>query len=115
MIEKESRPAQHASGRNSGVLHSGVYYQAKSLKAHLCVQGNQRLREYCGARGIAMNDHGKVIVAREARDLPMLDELENLRKPYVDQPLPLSGTRRECMAEILPTVLKSIAYVFIVE
>jgi hypothetical protein len=45
----------------------------------------------------------------------MLDELEKLRKPYVDQPLPLSSTRRECMAEILSTVLKSIASVFIVE
>ena len=45
LIEKESSPGQHASGRNSGVLHAGVYYKAGTLKARLCVEGNRRMRE----------------------------------------------------------------------
>jgi len=75
VIEKEPSAALHASGRNSGVLHAGVYYQAGSLKARLCVSGNQRMRAYCRERGLPINECGKVIVARTVEDLPALDEL----------------------------------------
>lgn len=75
VIEKEPEAGRHASGRNSGVLHAGVYYAAGSLKARLCVEGNRRMREYCLARGIPMTDKGKVIVARHDGDLPVLQEL----------------------------------------
>ena len=75
VIEKESSAGQHASGRNSGVLHAGVYYKAGTLKARLCIEGNRRMREYCRMKGIPLNDNGKVIVARTAAELPALREL----------------------------------------
>ena len=75
VIEKEPLPGQHASGRNSGVLHAGVYYKAGTLKAQLCVEGNRRMREYCVAKRIPINDSGKVIVARSEKELPALREL----------------------------------------
>ena len=75
VLEKEATAALHASGRNSGVLHAGVYYKAGTLKARLCVEGNRRLRAYCQEKAILLNDHGKVIVARTEAELPALREL----------------------------------------
>ena len=75
VIEKESCPGRHASGRNSGVLHAGVYYKAGSLKARLCVDGNRRMRGYCREKGLPINDNGKVIVAQHSKELPALQEL----------------------------------------
>jgi len=75
VIEKETSAGQHASGRNSGVLHAGVYYKAGTLKARLCIEGNRRMREYCRMKGIPLNDNGKVIVARTSAELPALREL----------------------------------------
>jgi len=75
VIEKEKSAGQHASGRNSGVLHTGVYYTAGSLKARLCVEGNRRMREYCLANRLPMVDKGKVIVTRHEGELLALREL----------------------------------------
>lgn len=75
VIEKEPSPGRHASGRNSGVLHAGVYYKAGTLKARLCVEGNRRMREYCLAKSIPLNENGKVIVARSTEELQSLQEL----------------------------------------
>jgi L-2-hydroxyglutarate oxidase LhgO len=75
VIEKEPAAGLHASGRNSGVLHAGVYYKAGTLKARLCVEGNRRLRAYCREKSIPLNDYGKVIVARSAMELAPLREL----------------------------------------
>jgi len=75
VLDKEVSPGRHASGRNSGVLHAGVYYKAGTLKARLCVDGNRRMREYCRAHHIPMNEQGKVIVARRESELPVLSEL----------------------------------------
>jgi L-2-hydroxyglutarate oxidase LhgO len=75
VIEKEALAGYHASGRNSGVLHTGVYYTAGSLKARLCVEGNRRMREYCLDKRIPMTDKGKVIVTRHEDELPTLHEL----------------------------------------
>jgi L-2-hydroxyglutarate oxidase len=75
VIEKEPSPGRHASGRNSGVLHAGVYYKAGTLKARLCVDGNRRMREYCLAKSIPLNQNGKVIVARSPEELRSLREL----------------------------------------
>jgi L-2-hydroxyglutarate oxidase len=75
VIEKELLPGQHASGRNSGVLHAGVYYKAGTLKARLCVEGNRRMRDYCVSKRIPLNESGKVIVARGENELPALQEL----------------------------------------
>ena len=75
LIDKEVSCGEHASGRNSGVLHAGFYYTADSLKANLTKDGNKRLTEYCTERGLAINRCGKLVVAKNADELPVLDEL----------------------------------------
>lgn len=76
VLEKEDRPGRHASGRNSGVLHSGLYYPAGSLKARICAAGAREMADYCEARGLSLRRIGKVLVPTEARDAPQLDLLE---------------------------------------
>ncbi len=75
VIEKESKCGSHASGRNSGVLHAGFYYTADSLKARFTRDGNRAMTAYCEERGLRINRCGKLVVARDAADLPGLDEL----------------------------------------
>jgi len=74
-IEKEARYGDHASGRNSGVLHAGFYYTANSLKARLTRDGNRRLTEFCAENKLGINRCGKLVVAKNADELPVLDEL----------------------------------------
>jgi (S)-2-hydroxyglutarate dehydrogenase len=75
IIEKEPELGRHASGRNSGVLHAGVYYAPDSMKAKSCLNGNFLMRAYCKEQGLPLLENGKVIVARTTRELPALDEL----------------------------------------
>ena len=88
LIEKEADCGLHASGRNSGVIHAGFYYSADSLKARLTRMGNQALRAYCLEKKIPVLACGKIVVARDAADLPQLDEL--LRRGAVNG-VPLQG------------------------
>jgi (S)-2-hydroxyglutarate dehydrogenase len=76
ILEREAAVARHQTGSNSGVIHAGIYYEPGSLKARLCVEGASMLYAYCEARGIAVERCGKVIVARDARELTRLDSLE---------------------------------------
>jgi len=75
VLEKEHAAGEHASGRNSGVLHAGFYYTADSLKARFSRVGNTRMRAWCGARGLRLACTGKLVVARDAGELAGLDEL----------------------------------------
>ncbi|HTL59446.1 MAG TPA: L-2-hydroxyglutarate oxidase [Candidatus Limnocylindrales bacterium] len=75
LLEKEKECGLHASGRNSGVIHAGFYYTADSLKARFTREGNRILTEYCEAKKIPVNRSGKLVVARDANELPQLDEL----------------------------------------
>ncbi len=75
IIEKETEPGSHASGRNSGVLHAGFYYTADSLKAKLCRDGNFAWRQYSEEKGLTINHCGKLVVARNKEELNGLDEL----------------------------------------
>lgn len=75
LIEKESACGAHASGRNSGVLHAGFYYSPDSLKAKFTKLGNERMTAYCEQKSIPLNRCGKLVVAKDASDLPSLDEL----------------------------------------
>ena len=62
IVEKENKLGLHSSGRNTGVLHAGLYYKPGSLKAKVCVDGARRLRDWVKDRNIALNICGKVIV-----------------------------------------------------
>lgn len=75
IIEKEPELGRHASGRNSGVLHAGIYYSPDSLKARSCLNGNFLMRTYCKEKGLPLLEKGKVIVARSEAELATLDEL----------------------------------------
>lgn len=76
VLEKEADVAVHQTGRNSCVIHSGVYYAPGSQKAELCVRGRDLLLRFCDEAAIPYEICGKVIVAVEERELPRLDELE---------------------------------------
>ncbi len=75
VLEKERRLAAHQSGRNSGVIHSGIYYAPGSLKARLCAEGRRLMLDYCREKGVAVKVCGKVVVAVEPAELPRLEEL----------------------------------------
>jgi (S)-2-hydroxyglutarate dehydrogenase len=76
VVEKEHAIALHQTGRNSCVVHSGVYYPPGSLKARLCTAGRLLLREYCEEKGIPYDECGKLIVAADSSELPGIDELQ---------------------------------------
>src|SRR5436853_1224275 len=75
LLEKEPACGLHASGRNSGVIHAGFYYSADSLKAKFTRMGNEALTRYCEEKKIPLNKCGKLVVAKDERDLLQLDEL----------------------------------------
>lgn len=75
LIEKEPSCGEHASGRNSGVLHAGFYYTADSLKARFTVDGNKDLTRYCEQKNIPINKCGKLVVAKTEQEHATLDEL----------------------------------------
>jgi len=77
ILEKEKDLGVHASGRNSGVLHAGIYYTPESLKAKLCLKGNLLMREFCKEKGIRVLETGKVIVTKCESELEGLKELYN--------------------------------------
>jgi len=75
IMDKESGEAHHASGRNSGVLHSGFYYTADSLKARFTVEGNRAMKAYVNEKGLSINQCGKLVVTKNESELGQLDEL----------------------------------------
>lgn len=75
LFEKEDRLAAHQTGRNSGVIHAGLYYQPGSHKARLCRRGVELLEEFCAERGIRRIDCGKVLVALDDAERPRLDDI----------------------------------------
>ncbi|MER6995158.1 L-2-hydroxyglutarate oxidase [Streptomyces sp. NPDC000410] len=75
VLEKEAGPARHQTGRNSGVIHSGIYYRPGSLKARFAVRGAAEMVKFCAEYGIAHEVTGKLIVATEREELPRLHAL----------------------------------------
>ena len=75
LLEKEDDVAQHQSGHNSGVLHSGIYYRPGSLRAKNCRAGKLAMEAFCQREGIPFVRCGKVIVATRDEELPRLDSL----------------------------------------
>jgi (S)-2-hydroxyglutarate dehydrogenase len=75
MLEKEASPAQHQTGRNSGVIHSGIYYKPGSYKARFAKAGSSSMVAFCQEHGIPHEVCGKVIVATQEKELQGLDKL----------------------------------------
>jgi (S)-2-hydroxyglutarate dehydrogenase len=101
LLEKEADWAQHQTGRNSGVIHSGIYYKPGSLKAKLAREGSRSLVALCREHGIAHEVCGKVIVATEPSELPLLD---NLFRRGVENGLLVTRIEPEAVREIEPHV-----------
>jgi len=76
VLEAEDRVGRHQTGRSSGVIHAGIYYEPGSLKARLCVEGARALYAYCDERGIPYKRTGKLVVAVDESELARLGELE---------------------------------------
>ena len=75
LVEKESQLAKHQTGNNSGVIHSGLYYKPGSLKARNCIHGYDLLVDFCRRHEIPFELCGKIVVATEEKELPLLDNL----------------------------------------
>lgn len=75
LIEKEAALASHQSGRNSGVIHAGIYYQPGSLKAELCRKGAIATRQFCAEHDVAFEICGKLLVATNPAELARMEAL----------------------------------------
>lgn len=75
IIDKESKLGLHSSGRNSGVLHAGLYYKPNSLKAKVCIEGAKRLKEWIIDNELSINNCGKIIVPQKLKLDPQIDLL----------------------------------------
>ena len=100
VIEKEEQLAQHQTGHNSGVIHSGIYYRPGSWKSTFCVGGKQRLLEFCDENEIEYDPCGKVIVATDESELGRLDDLYERGTANGVPDLEMVGPER--LAEIEP-------------
>ncbi|MEM6656276.1 MAG: L-2-hydroxyglutarate oxidase, partial [Planctomycetota bacterium] len=96
---KEPAVAQHQTGRNSGVLHSGIYYKPGSLKARNCLEGKRALEAFCDSEAIPYERCGKVIVATSDRELPALKRIEDRAAA---NGVPCERVGRERLAELEP-------------
>lgn len=76
ILEKEPGLGVHASGRNSGVLHAGLYYTPDTLKARFCLEGNRQMKAFCREKGLPVLETGKVVVATGPSDIEQLHELK---------------------------------------
>ena len=75
VIEKEMEVARHQTGNNSGVIHSGLYYKPGSLKATNCIRGYDLLIDFCRKHGVPFELCGKIVVATDENELPLLNNL----------------------------------------
>lgn len=109
ILEKEERLGVHASGRNSGVLHCGIYYGADSLKAKVCANGARRLMAYADEYGINYRKDGKVIVAPEAKEL---STVERLMKNAADNQIRAERIDNKQLHELEPSAPECAAAIY---
>ena len=101
LLEKEPGPARHQTGRNSGVIHSGIYYKPGSYKARFAKAGAQSMVRFCQEHGIPHDVCGKVIVATRQEEIPLLD---NLHQRGIENDVPVEKLSVEAVREIEPHV-----------
>jgi L-2-hydroxyglutarate oxidase LhgO len=112
VLEKESDVAAHQTGRNSGVIHAGLYYEPGSLKAKACARGRALLERFCEEHDVHYERCGKIVVATTEEEVPRLDELERRGKANG-----LAGVKRiapEELREHEPNA-KGVAALFVAE
>jgi L-2-hydroxyglutarate oxidase len=101
VLEKESKWAFHQTGNNSGVIHSGIYYKPGSFKAKFCRDGCRSMLEFCQKHNLPHEVCGKIIVATEEIELPLL---ENLYQRGLQNGIQVARLRPEEVREIEPHV-----------
>jgi len=74
VLDKETSPGKHQSGRNSGVIHSGIYYKPNSFKSNLCLRGRELLMEFLKEENIPYRLEGKIVVDTDVNKLSSLEE-----------------------------------------
>lgn len=109
VLEKESAPGMHASGRNSGVIHSGIYYGSDTLKAKFCAEGARRMMEFAEAEGIPINRCGKVILATSEAQMPTVDKLMGNAR---DNNIPAERIDAQQLREIEPFAVPGPAAIY---
>ena len=102
VFEKEPEVAMHQTGRNSGVVHAGIYYAPGSAKAVLCRRGVELLRAYCADHGLAWDERGKLVVARDGAETVRLRELQ--RRSEANGVPGVRWLGRDALAELEPEV-----------
>lgn len=102
VLEKENHVGEHASGRNSGVIHSGFYYKPNSLKAKFCVEGNKKLLEYCSLHNIPYKKTGTLVVAKDEGDSEVLYNL--LKRGKINNVPGIKIINKDELKEIEPYV-----------
>ena len=101
VLDKESRAAEHQTGHNSGVIHSGIYYRPGSYKAEFAKNGSTSMIEFCKEHNIEYNRCGKVIVATEEEEL---DRMRNLYERGLENGLDVTLLDGEAVRKIEPYV-----------
>ncbi|WP_019503562.1 L-2-hydroxyglutarate oxidase [Pleurocapsa sp. PCC 7319] len=101
VLEKESQWAFHQTGHNSGVIHSGIYYKPGGFKARFCRAGNHSMVQFCQQHNIDYDICGKIIVAVEESELPLL---QNLYQRGLENGLQVSKINAAQVKEIEPHV-----------
>src|SRR5699024_1164516 len=101
VIEKEDEISLHQTGRNSGVIHSGIYYKPGSIKADFAKSGNNNLMTFCKREGVPFEQCGKIIVAVEENEL---DQMEKLYQRGLQNSLDVKKVSKEEINERQPYV-----------
>jgi len=99
ILDKEVTLGMHASGRNSGVLHSGIYYSSDTLKARVCAEGGRRMIEFAEEERIPYSQCGKLILATSEEQLPTVERLLNNAQ---ENKIPAERMDRQQLREIEP-------------
>lgn len=101
ILEKENELASHQTGHNSGVIHSGIYYQPGSFKARFAKRGNRSMIQFCEIHQIDYDICGKVIVATNEKEKPLLN---NLYRRGLQNGLEIKKVNKEELVELEPHV-----------